>query len=149
LASVPSQPAEGPDLTARLRAGLTAALSARDKTATAALRSALAAIGNAEAVPVPPAAGLPADDGSRAGRAQPDQPRGDSSGGTHVAGSVAGLGATEAARRRLSAAEVEQIVRAEITGRQEAADQYDQAGRADRAEMLRQEAGVLGTIIAS
>jgi uncharacterized protein YqeY len=38
-------------LPARLRAGLTAALRTRDKTAAAVLRTALAAIGNAEAVP--------------------------------------------------------------------------------------------------
>ena len=41
----------------RLRTALTGALSARDTVAAAALRSALGAIANAEAVPVPPAPG--------------------------------------------------------------------------------------------
>ena len=45
----------GDDLPARLRLALTAALRTPDMTAVAALRSALAAIGNAEAVPVPAA----------------------------------------------------------------------------------------------
>jgi hypothetical protein len=50
LASVPDESVPA-DLPARLRAGLTAALRTRDKTAAAVLRTALAAIGNAEAVP--------------------------------------------------------------------------------------------------
>jgi hypothetical protein len=79
--SVPAPP--GDDLPARLRLALTAALRARDMTAVAALRSALAAIGNAEAVPVPPASSgaASAAGASAAGR-----------GSSHVAGAAAAAG---------------------------------------------------------
>jgi uncharacterized protein len=101
-------------------------LRARDTVATSALRSALAAIDNASAVPAAPAAGA---------------------GGPHFAGTVAGLGAGEAERRRLTEAEAEQIVRAEVTERQAAARDYDQTGQASQAGRLRQEAQVLLSVI--
>jgi uncharacterized protein YqeY len=108
----------------RLQLALRGALRARDTTAVSALRSALAAIGNAEAVPPgpEPAAGM---------------------GSPHVAGAAAGVGAAEADRRRLSDGEAEQIVRAEAAERQAVARDYEQAGHADRADRLRREAGVL------
>jgi hypothetical protein len=81
----------------RLQLALGKALRVRDTVATSALRSALAAIDNASAVP---AASMPA-----AG-----------TGGLHFAGTVAGLGAGEAERGRLTEAEAEQIVRAEVRG---------------------------------
>jgi hypothetical protein len=136
--SVPAPP--GDDLPARLRLALTAALRARDMTAVAALRSALGAIGNAEAVPVPPAppAAAPSAAGpagaSAAGRGSP-----------HVAGAAAGLGAAEAERRRLSPAQVAAIVQAEIDERRAAAAQYEGAGRTDRAARLAAEAQALAT----
>ena len=46
---------------------------------------------------------------------------------------MAGLGAAEAERRRLSAAEIGQIVRAEAGERERAARDYERAGHADRA----------------
>jgi len=99
------------------------------------LRSALAAIGNAEAVepgaPAPAGPGSPVDPGS-----------------PHVAGAVAGLGAAEAERRRLSAAEIERIVRAEASEREGAACDYERAGHADRAGRLRREAQVLLAVLA-
>ena len=61
------------DIRTRLRRALSAALKARNATATSALRSALSAIANAEAVD--PGPGRPAGAGS-----------------AHVAGAVAGLG---------------------------------------------------------
>src|SRR5918999_5932165 len=86
-------PADGDNLRERLRRALPAAMKARDRPAIAALRSALAAIDNAEAVEAaetPTGAGTPA-----------------------FAGTVAGVGAAEAERRRLTHTEMEQILRAE------------------------------------
>ena len=112
----------------RLQLALGEALRARDKVATSALRSALAAIDNASAVPAAPA--------SAAG-----------AGGPHFAGTVAGLGAGEAERRRLTEAEAEQIVLGEVAERQAAARDYDQTGHAEQAGQLRREAQVLLSVI--
>jgi len=87
-------PAPGVDARTRLRLALTGAIKARDTIAVSALRSALSAIGNAEAVDPGPAATAGA-------------------GGPYVAGAAVGVGATEARRRSLCLAEAEQIVRAE------------------------------------
>jgi uncharacterized protein len=113
----------------QLQAALRAALKARDSAATTALRSALAAIGNAEALPQPT---------TQARRAS-----------QHVAGSVAGPGATEASRRTLTETEIGGIVRAEIADRRAAAAQYERAGHADRAGRLRREADALATALAA
>ena len=107
----------------RLQTALRAALRVRDKTAASALRSALAAIDNASAVPAEPAPGVAS--------------------GPHFAGAAAGLGAGEAPRRGLTAGEAERIVRAEIAEREAAATGYERAGHADRAGRLRREAAVL------
>lgn len=117
-------------LTARLRAGLAAALASRDVTAAAALRSALAAIGNVEAIGT-------ADTITMASATASE----------HFAGALTGLGPGEAPRRQLTAAEVAGIVAAEIAERQSAARQYDRLGHADRAERLRREAGVLAGVL--
>ncbi|HEY7273559.1 MAG TPA: hypothetical protein VH502_12565 [Actinoplanes sp.] len=103
----------------RLQAALPSAIRDRDAAAVAALRSALAAIENAAAVPPPDrtAFGLPA----------------------------VGLGVTEVARRVQDDAEVERIVRAEIAERRIAADEYERLGRAERAGRLRAEAQALVT----
>jgi uncharacterized protein len=113
----------------RLRDGLPAAIKARDGVAVAALRSALAAIGNAEAVAPPP------DSPAEATHAQ-------------LAGTVVGVGAAEAERRALSEAEVEEIARAEVDERRTAADAYERAGRPEVARRLRAEADVLGGYLA-
>ena len=110
----------------RLQLALGEALRARDKVATSALRSALAAIDNASAVPAAPAADV---------------------GSPHFAGTVAGLGAGEAERRRLTEAEAEQIVLGEVAERQAAARDYDQTGHAEQAGQLRREAQVLLSVI--
>jgi uncharacterized protein len=112
------------DLRGRLRAALPAAMKARDTATVAALRSALAAIDNAEAVEStqgPTAAAHP-----------------------ELAGTVAGVGAAEARRRSLPEDEVERIVRAEVADRRAAATAYERAGRPERAERLRAEADALG-----
>jgi hypothetical protein len=90
----------------RLQLALREALKARDTIATSALRSALAAIDNAGAVPPAPAPPAGTASSHVAGA---------------VAGAVAGLGAGEAERRRLTEAEVQELVRAEIADRQAAA----------------------------
>ena len=118
----------GTDPRARLRLALAEALRTRDMIAVSALRSALAAVGNAEAVE--PGAAAPTGSGS-----------------PHVAGAVAGLGA-EAGRRHLSAAEIEQIVRGEAGERECAAGDYERAGHAGRAGRLRREARVLRSVLA-
>jgi uncharacterized protein len=112
----------------RLRAALRDALKTRDATAIAALRSALAAIGNAEA--------------AEAGQAPAAQV-------THarLAGTVAGLHAAEVERRDLSEAELEAVVRVEVGERLDAACAYERAGRADRAARVRAEAAVLRSVL--
>jgi uncharacterized protein len=119
----------GTDVKVRLRLALRAALAARDMIAVPALRSALAAIGNAEAVDPGPAAAVTADN-------------------PYVAGAVAGAGAGEARRRSLSAAEIDRILRAEISEREAAAREYEHLGRADQAGRLRSEARVLSSAVA-
>lgn len=106
----------------RLSASLPAAMRARDPVAVAALRSAIAALGNAEAVPVdsvPPAGAL-----EQAG---------------------VGAGAADAPRRELDEAEAHAVVRAEVTSRHEAADRLAGHGRHAEADRLRAEAQVLRT----
>jgi uncharacterized protein YqeY len=119
----------GAGIRARLRRALAEALRARDTIAVSALRSALGAIGNAEAVE--PGAVAPAG-----------------SAGPHVAGAVSGLGAAEVPRRSLSPAQIERIVRAEAAEREDAARGYEQAGQADRAGRLRREARLLLAVLA-
>ncbi|HSK54098.1 MAG TPA: hypothetical protein VK908_02475 [Jiangellales bacterium] len=111
------------DLLDRLRAGLRAALKARDRSAATVLRSVLADIDNAGAV------------------AAPDGPTGVSS--PHVAGAVAGLGGAEATRRHLDGSAVAALVRAEVETRRESADAYDAVGQSERAAVLRTEADTL------
>lgn len=101
------------------------ALKARDTAAVSALRSALSAISNAEAVDPIPAAGASSP---------------------HIAGAVPGLGAGEVQRRHLTEAQVGQILQAEIADRHRAAREYDQAGHADRAGRLRHEAAALQSV---
>lgn len=100
------------EIMTRLRRTLGVALKARQAGSVSALRSAMSAIGNAEAVD--PAASRPGGTGS-----------------PHFAGTVAGLGAGEARRRRLTEADVVAIVRREAAER-EAAAKADPAVRAGR-----------------
>jgi len=113
----------------RLQLALREALRTRDTIAASALRSALAAIDNAQAVPPGPAA---------AGASSP-----------HVAGTAVGLGAGEAERRSLSETEAERIVRAEVAERRAAARDYERMGHASQAGRLRHEAGVLMSAMAT
>ncbi len=104
-----------------MRQALPEAMRARDKAAVSALRSTLAALDNAEAVPV--------DEAALRGVALEQSP--------------VGAGATEAARRELSEHSVAEIVRAEATERLEVAAQLTAPAHADRVARLRAEAAVL------
>ncbi|MFF3975958.1 hypothetical protein [Streptomyces sp. NPDC001828] len=96
-------------------------MRARDKVAVRALRATLAALDNAEAVPV----------GAVELR------------GLSLEESPVGAGATEAARRELTEADMAEIVRAEIAERVSAAEQLSSPAHADRAAQLHAEADVL------
>ncbi|HLR27542.1 MAG TPA: hypothetical protein VK086_02520, partial [Ruania sp.] len=125
---------EGSGMREVLRAELKSAMRARDRVAVAALRSAIATIDNAEAVP----ADTPLT-GSGAAMSEEAQ--------QHVAGAVVGVGNTEVARRDLGEARTRDLVTAEITEREEHAEDYDRLGRADSAEQLRAEAAVLREVL--
>jgi uncharacterized protein YqeY len=145
------------DLRDRLRQALPAAMKAHDRPAVTALRSALAAIDNAEAfdpdealaegmLDVPEPAGWepadPDDAGVSSGgpglAAQPGL-----AGPPPFAGTVAGVGAAEVARRGLTPKQVEGIVRAEIETLEVAAEVLDGAGKHEHAERLRAQMRVL------
>ncbi len=120
-----SQQDGGRAVRARLSQALRDALRGRDQVATSALRSALAAIANAEAVAASP---------------QPAP----ASGSEHFAGAAAGLGATEVARKELT--EAGRCGRScgprSPTGRRPSASTA-RSGHADRADRLRAEITVL------
>jgi uncharacterized protein len=113
-----------------LRMALVDALKGRDAVALAALRSAPAAIDNAEAVST--SGTPPAESTSQ-----------------HVAGAVPGLGAAEVARRRLTKAEMDGVVEHEIAERRMAAAEYERLGDQDRAMRLRAEALVLARVLSA
>ena len=64
-----------------------------------------------------------------------------------IAGAVRGLGAAEATRRNLSDGDIAALVWAEVSERDEAADGYERAGRADHAQRLRDEAAALRQVL--
>jgi hypothetical protein len=107
-----------------LRRDLTAAIKAKDRVAITALRSALAAIENAEAPPID--AATPAAVGN-----------------DHLAGALLGVGAGEIDRHELTDTELSAIVEKEIHDRTVVAAEYENLGRDERAARLRAEADVL------
>jgi uncharacterized protein YqeY len=109
---------------AMLRRDLVSALKAGDPFATAAIRSLLTAIDNAEAPP-----------------ADSHQQNGNHS--EHFAGSVAGLGGAEVERQHLADADLRAIIEGEIRERSVAATEYEQIDRDEQARRLRLEAEVL------
>ena len=112
----------------RLAASLREAMRAKDDAAVSALRSALAALDNAEAV----------DAAGPAGPVVATHPR--------LAGTAVGVGAAEVERRSLTEDEQRAVLQAEIDERLSAAAQSDLGGRPDRAERLRAEAAVLAEL---
>ncbi len=115
-------------LRATLRSDLTAAMKSRDADAVAALRTAIAAIDNAQAVAAPPAA--PAATSA------------------HIAGARAGLGAAESARRPLTAGELEAILRDQLAEYARDADGYAAHGQEAAAQRLRNQASLLSRYLA-
>jgi uncharacterized protein YqeY len=113
-----------------LRRDLTIAIRARDRIRMSALRSALAAIENAEAVDTPDPPRPPGGDGN-------------------VGGSTPGLGAGEGDRKVLSAIDEQELLRHEVQERRASAAHYEQLGRPDRAEHLHAEAEVLAAYLGS
>ena len=111
----------------RLRTALLAARKDRDAVRVSALRSALSAIDNAEAVP-------------------PATPVDAPSSGT-IAGGVVGLGAAEAARRALSDEQIRAVMRTEIDERETAAAEVAAGGHVRHAATLREEAAVLSHLL--
>jgi len=110
-------------LDARLRAGLRAAVRARDTTARSVLRTTVSAIDNAAAVAPTPA---PA-------RADADR----------IVGGVHGVGRSESTRRELTDDDVRAIVHDEVEQRRAAADLYRTNGREDAADAVDAETEVL------
>jgi uncharacterized protein YqeY len=114
------------DLQTRLRADLLNARKARDTAATTVLRSTLAAISNAEA--------LPAAEASLTG----DGP---------IAGAATGVGTTEAVRRNLTDDDIRAIISGEQTERMSAATDLEAHGAQEKAEQLRAEAELLAAYL--
>lgn len=107
-----------------LQSELTAAMQRRDGAVVTALRTALAAIANAEAPPEPPA---------------PD----DRPGTTHVAGATAGLAATEGDRLVVPEAEQRALVERERAELLAHADRLARLCRHDDADATRRAAATL------
>jgi uncharacterized protein len=120
---------ESDDLRAHLHRRLSSALRDQDRPAVSALRSALAALDNAEAV-------------LRTEGIRPEASE-------HFAGGVAGLGAAEVERRVLDAVSQRVIVKAEIEARLTAAATYEQHGQNARGAELRLGAEVLLAVLGS
>lgn len=120
---------ESDDLRTPLRRQLSAAVREHDRPAVSALRNALAALDNAEAV-------RPGED------FQPEVSQ-------HVAGGVVGVGAAEVERRVLDVESQRALVRAEIESSLAAAMTYQQHGQRTRAAELRMGADVLAAVLNS
>ena len=101
----------------------------RDTVAMSALRSALGAIANAEAVPLTEMSARP-----------PATPPAAPSEYVPIAGGVAGLGGAEIDRREVTEDETAAIAAAEAADRRAAARDYQAAGHDGRAGRLRREA---------
>jgi uncharacterized protein len=110
------------DLRAHLRRQLRAAVRGRDRIAVGALRDAIAALDNAEAVEPGETVTIVSE---------------------FVAGGAVGLGAAEAERRVLDAEAQSAIVKAEVESRLAAAATYEEHGQSSRAADLRVSADVL------
>lgn len=106
-----------------LRRDLTAAMKERDRDTASALRTALAALDNAEAVMV--------------------LANGQVAAGAHVAGARSGVGSTEAGRRAVTGDQAREILSGLIAEQSGEAGRYDTLGQASAAQRLRAQADVL------
>ncbi|WP_083707023.1 hypothetical protein [Intrasporangium flavum] len=116
-----------------LRAHLTAAMRERDRVAVSAVRTTLAALDNAEAVPLDAVAGGP----------------GPVTGSEHVAAAAIGVGAAEVDRRELSEDDERALVAAEVASLLEAARHRRAAGDPTEAEDAEAAARLLEAVVAS
>ena len=116
---------DGAGLRDRMAVALTTAMKGRDRVAVTALRSALARVSNAEAVPVDtmPAAGA-------------------------VEEARLGAGAADAPRRELTEADVRLVVGAEVAEHDRAAQHLLAVGRTDDAVRVTAGADVLRALLA-
>ena len=114
------------DLRALLQSALLPAMRSGDADTVAVVRSALAAIANAEAVPAPSI--TPAGEGP-------------------VAGAMTGVGSTEAPRRELTSDEVREVVEHERQDRIQAAEESEAGGLGEYAARLRTQAAILAFLI--
>jgi uncharacterized protein len=128
-----STPSPALSVWSRLQVALRAAMKERDTVAMSALRLALGAIANAEAVPLPEAS-------AQTPGAPPSAPPVPPSENVPIAGGVAGLAGAEIGRRVLTEDEAAGIAAAEAADRRAAARDYQAAGHTDRAGRLRREA---------
>lgn len=110
-----------------LRAALKDAMKGRERDAVTALRSALAAIDNAEAVDASPTKLETTSE--------------------HVAGASIGAGSAEAMRRELSEVEIRAILEREMSERIEVAQEFESLGQLGEAARLRREAEALAPFI--
>jgi uncharacterized protein YqeY len=130
-----------------MRRALPAAMKARDQPAVTALRSALAAIDNAEAVDSAEATSTAEGHPAVAGQVTGGEVASREVTGGEIAGAAVGLGAAEVERRTLTSAEMEAIVREEVAERQTAARAYERVGQSGQAERLRAEMVVLSAYL--
>lgn len=112
-----------------LRSALVPAMRAKDEAAVSALRSAMSAVANGQAVDV-----------------REVDLRGTES-SEHVAGALVGVGAAEVERRALSEGDARSIVEAERWSREADATTLEQHGQTERAARLRAEADVLAQVL--
>ena len=112
-------------LRSRMTTALTEAMRARDRVAVTALRSALAAVANAEAVDI--------DTLPRAGAAE---------------SAAVGAGAADAPRRELTEHDVRAVVGAELAEHERSAAHLREAGRPEEADRVAAEAAVLRELLA-
>ena len=112
----------------------------RDRVATSALRTALSAIDNAQAVP-------PDDDdgpaGTTGGSGEPAPPTAEGP----IAGGSAGLGSAERPRRGLTEEEVVALVQAEVDQHLSHVADAERAGRPDQADDARARALALRAVL--
>ncbi|WP_323100972.1 hypothetical protein [Intrasporangium sp. YIM S08009] len=116
-----------------LRARLTAAMRERDRGAVSALRTTLAALDNAEAVPMSDVPGLVAGPSSS----------------EHVAGAAVGVGAAEVDRRVLGEDDERAVVEAEVASLFDAARHRRGTGDGAGAEAAEAAARLLEDLAAS
>ena len=122
----PFQAAES--LRSSLRDDLVTAMKARETDIVGALRSAIAAIDNAEAVAAPASTKVEASE--------------------TIAGATAGVGSTEFERRDLSITEVQMLLSDQMAECEAAAELYESHGQQDAASRLRREADALRKYLA-